>query len=144
MLKPHCFLQMQYGDLDEFEACFVFACPKFLSPVAPTTTVGNQEDCVKEAMKFQTQVFMDEVRQQKMIPTIRRYKSRIQSMYSFVNYVEEYCINSCKLVMQFQLILLTKFNILLEERAISSHLKITNKKCFLSVCVTSHLVDKIA
>jgi translation initiation factor 3 subunit L len=28
---------------------------------------------VKEAMKHQTEVFMDEVRQQKMLPTIRRY-----------------------------------------------------------------------
>lgn len=61
--------KMQYGDLDEFETCFVFACPKFLSPAPPMVP---QDDYVKEAMKHQTQVFMDEVRQQKMIPTIRR------------------------------------------------------------------------
>jgi len=62
--------KMQYGDLDEFEACFIFACPKFLSPAPP---MHPQDDYVKEAMKHQTQVFMDEVRQQKMIPTIRSY-----------------------------------------------------------------------
>ncbi|KAJ0178406.1 hypothetical protein K1T71_006229 [Dendrolimus kikuchii] len=50
--------KMQYGDLNEFESCFVFACPKFLAPCPPP---------------HQTQVFMDEVRQQKMLPTIRSY-----------------------------------------------------------------------
>ncbi|XP_054273441.1 eukaryotic translation initiation factor 3 subunit L-like [Macrosteles quadrilineatus] len=62
--------KMQYGDLVEFEACFTFACPKFLSPAPP---MHPQDDYVKEAMEHQKQVFMDEVRQQKMIPTIRSY-----------------------------------------------------------------------
>ncbi|XP_046668168.1 eukaryotic translation initiation factor 3 subunit L [Homalodisca vitripennis] len=62
--------KMQYGDLEEFEACFIFACPKFLPPMPP---MQSQDDYVKEAMKYQTHVFMDEVRQQKMIPTIRSY-----------------------------------------------------------------------
>lgn len=65
--------KMQYGDLDEFEACFIFACPKFLSPAPPMHNTVTQDDYVKEAMKHQIQVFMDEVRQQKMIPTIRSY-----------------------------------------------------------------------
>lgn len=64
--------KMQYGDLEEFEACFIFACPKFLSPAPPLQSSASQDDYVKEAMKHQVQVFMDEVRQQKMIPTIRR------------------------------------------------------------------------
>ena len=29
-----CF-PLQAGDLSEFEACFAYACPKFLSPVPP-------------------------------------------------------------------------------------------------------------
>lgn len=58
--------KMQYGDLQEFENCFQMACPKFLS-------MDPAEDSVKEAVKYQTSVFMAEVKQQKMLPTIRRY-----------------------------------------------------------------------
>jgi len=58
--------KMQYGDLQEFENCFQLACPKFLS-------MDPAEDSVKEAVKYQTSVFMSEVKQQKMLPTIRRY-----------------------------------------------------------------------
>ncbi|EGI70009.1 Eukaryotic translation initiation factor 3 subunit L, partial [Acromyrmex echinatior] len=64
--------KMQYGDLTEFENCFVFACPKFLSLTPPNPDNPN-EDYVREAIKHQTQVFMDEVIQQKMLPTIRSY-----------------------------------------------------------------------
>lgn len=64
--------KMQYGDLDEFENSFVFACPKFLSPCPPPPDVPP-EDYVKDAIKHQTQVFMDEVQQQKMLPSIRSY-----------------------------------------------------------------------
>ncbi|CAH1724044.1 eukaryotic translation initiation factor 3 subunit L [Aphis gossypii] len=58
--------KMQYGDLQEFENCFQLACPKFLS-------MDPAEDSVKEAVKYQTSVFMAEVKQQKMLPTIRSY-----------------------------------------------------------------------
>ncbi|XP_076660347.1 eukaryotic translation initiation factor 3 subunit L-like [Halictus rubicundus] len=64
--------KMQYGDLAEFESCFLFACPKFLSLTPPNPDNPN-EDYVREAIKHQTQVFMDEVVQQKMLPTIRSY-----------------------------------------------------------------------
>lgn len=66
--------KMQYGDLQEFEQCFTFACPKFLLP-SPPPADAPQEDYMKDAMKHQTQVFMDEVKQQKMLPTIRRLVS---------------------------------------------------------------------
>lgn len=59
--------KMQCGDLTEFENCFTFACPKFLSPSPPPGEPGSN------AVKHQTQVFMDEVRQQKTLPTIRSY-----------------------------------------------------------------------
>lgn len=64
--------KMQCGDESEFEACFVLACPKFLSPSAPPAK-APLEDYSKDAIKHQTKVFMDEVRQQKMLPTIRSY-----------------------------------------------------------------------
>lgn len=64
--------KMQYGDLSEFECCFLFACPKFLSLTPPNPDNPN-EDYVRDAIKHQTQVFMDEVIQQKMLPTIRSY-----------------------------------------------------------------------
>jgi translation initiation factor 3 subunit L len=61
------------SSFQEFESCFLFACPKFLSPAPPPLDASGDYDYVKEAIKHQTQVFMDEVRQQKMLPTIRRY-----------------------------------------------------------------------
>lgn len=64
--------KMQYGDLQEFENCFVFACPKFLSPCPPPVD-SIPDDYSKDAIKHQTAVFMDEVQQQKNLPTIRSY-----------------------------------------------------------------------
>lgn len=64
--------QMQIGNLEEFENCFVYACPKFLSPCPPAIDCAP-DDYSKEAIQHQTAVFMDEVQQQKMLPTIRSY-----------------------------------------------------------------------
>jgi translation initiation factor 3 subunit L len=64
--------KMQYGDLQEFENSFVYACPKFLSPYPPPID-SISGDYSKEAIQHQTTVFMDEVAQQKMLPTIRSY-----------------------------------------------------------------------
>lgn len=63
---------MQCGDLQEFENSFVYACPKFLSPYPPPID-SIPDDYSKEAIQHQTAVFMDEVAQQKMLPTIRSY-----------------------------------------------------------------------
>lgn len=77
--------KMQYGDLQEFENCFQLACPKFLS-------MDPAEDSVKEAVKYQTSVFMAEVKQQKMLPTIRRYNS-YQVLYFFLHFnLITYCL----------------------------------------------------
>lgn len=51
--------KMQYGDLGEFESCFTFACPKFMSPCPPPIEPGSNYG--RDAIKHQTQVFMDEV-----------------------------------------------------------------------------------
>lgn len=64
--------KMQYGDLQEFEKSFLYACPKFLSPIPPPID-SDPEDYSKEAIHHQTMVFMEEVQQQKMLPTIRSY-----------------------------------------------------------------------
>jgi len=65
--------KMQRGEIAEFEASFTFACPKFLSPVPPTyeTLVGDEVH--KEPLRLQLKVFMEEVQQQLMLPTIRSY-----------------------------------------------------------------------
>jgi len=73
---------MQAGDLSEFEACFAYACPKFLSPVPPALDdKKDQHDALhKEPLRLQQKVFMDEVRQQTMLPTIRSYLKLYTSM----------------------------------------------------------------
>jgi len=69
--------KMARGDISEFEACFSFSCPKFLSPVPPSFEAESQgfdsEDISKEPLRLQLKVFMEEVRQQLMLPTIRSY-----------------------------------------------------------------------
>jgi len=69
--------KMQRGDIAEFEASFSFSCPKFLSPVPPQydqVGVGfDSDERHKEPLRLQMKVFMEEVRQQLMLPTIRSY-----------------------------------------------------------------------
>jgi len=67
--------KMQRGELSEFEQCFTFSCPKFLSPVPPAYDAINFDaDALhKEPLRLQLKVFMDEVQQQLMLPTIRSY-----------------------------------------------------------------------
>merc|ERR1711899_228918 len=74
--------KMQAGDLSEFEACFAYACPKFLSPVPPALDdKKDQHDALhKEPLRLQQKVFMDEVRQQMILPTIRSYLKLYTSM----------------------------------------------------------------
>ncbi len=63
MLKEKSFAEkmnkMQAGDLSEFEACFTYACPKFLSPVPPPIdgiTSDNLGMAHKEPLKLQLKV----------------------------------------------------------------------------------------
>ncbi|XP_001601481.1 eukaryotic translation initiation factor 3 subunit L [Nasonia vitripennis] len=63
---------MQCGGLDEFKACFLYACPKFLC-LHPPNPNAIKEDYVRDAIEHQASVFMKEVVQQKMLPTIRSY-----------------------------------------------------------------------
>lgn len=64
--------RMQRGEMAEFQVCFTFACPKFLSPVPPpnSDTPGNHH---KDPFHQQIKVFLDEVVQQQQIGVMRSY-----------------------------------------------------------------------
>ncbi|XP_026684353.1 eukaryotic translation initiation factor 3 subunit L [Diaphorina citri] len=56
VLHPQCIDEISF---QEFENCFLFACPKFLSATPPSVTDPSEattDDYVKEAIKHQTQV----------------------------------------------------------------------------------------
>ncbi|XP_031616586.1 eukaryotic translation initiation factor 3 subunit L isoform X1 [Contarinia nasturtii] len=81
--------QMQCGDLDTFRNFFIFGSPKFISPCPPPND-ATEGDFVKQPMEHQTQVFMDEVRQQQELPTIRSYLKLyttlpLEKLASFMN-----------------------------------------------------------
>jgi len=66
-------MQSNQIDLTTYEELFAFACPKFISPAPP-----NYEDLPanynpQEAYRLQLKLFLAEVQQQKMLPTIRSY-----------------------------------------------------------------------
>ncbi|XP_021951018.1 eukaryotic translation initiation factor 3 subunit L isoform X2 [Folsomia candida] len=63
--------KMQQGDMKEFENCFTFACPKFLSPVPPA--IDASPDPSQEPLQIQKSIFMEEVAQQIYLPTIRSF-----------------------------------------------------------------------
>lgn len=65
-------LRMQKGDMNEFEQCFSFASPKFLSP-APPNYDAAPANYHKEPHVQQLKVFIDEVQQQYLLATIRSY-----------------------------------------------------------------------
>lgn len=62
--------RMQAGDVKEFENSFLFACPKFLSPV-PSSLEGAAPE--HEPLQLQKAIFLQEVQQQIYLPTVRRF-----------------------------------------------------------------------
>jgi len=75
--------KMSSGDVTEFEACFTFACPKFLSAIPPSLEEPPSaagEALHKEPLRLQMKVFMDEVKQQMLLPTVRSYLKLYTSM----------------------------------------------------------------
>lgn len=72
--------RMQKGDEAVFEELFVYACPKFVSPSPPNFALVL-EDSYKnppsnfnqEPLRHQSKLFLNEVRQQAMLPNIRSY-----------------------------------------------------------------------
>ncbi|XP_065826825.1 eukaryotic translation initiation factor 3 subunit L-like [Oscarella lobularis] len=59
------------GDEKQFEEMFSFACPKFLSPVPPN--FEERLNFNKEAYRQQLQLFLTEVKQQRILTEIRSY-----------------------------------------------------------------------
>ncbi|KAJ3412971.1 Eukaryotic translation initiation factor 3 subunit L [Chytridiales sp. JEL 0842] len=79
----HTLMKEKYGDqlmkmqkegeeaLGTFEELFLFACPKFISPVPPSfDVVANLSQAPTQQ---QLRVFLSEVKQQVLVPTIRSY-----------------------------------------------------------------------
>ncbi|XP_071813635.1 eukaryotic translation initiation factor 3 subunit L-like isoform X1 [Apostichopus japonicus] len=64
--------RMEKGEPQAFDDAFSYACPRFLSPVPPNYSDPNF-DLHKEPFALQVKVFMEEVEQQIMIPTIRSF-----------------------------------------------------------------------
>jgi len=71
--------RMARGDVNEFQTCFSYACPKFLSPVAPANdaAINNYH---MEPTHQQLKVFLDEVQQQMQIGIIRSYLKLYKTM----------------------------------------------------------------
>eukprot|EP00741_Cyanophora_paradoxa_P024419 tig00022075_g23578.t1 len=64
--------RLQRGEEDAFRELFAFCCPKFISPVGPNyeEPAGSSKG---DAYVLQLRMFLAEVRQQSMLPTIRSY-----------------------------------------------------------------------
>jgi len=73
-------VRMQRGEIDEFETAFNFACPKFISPVAPSYDPATDYESSKDQYLSQLRVFQEEVRQQISIPVIRSYMKLYATM----------------------------------------------------------------
>jgi len=66
-------LRMQRGDLVAFEEVFAYACPKFIIPSAPNYMDDTPINYNQEALRLQQKLFLNEVRQQILVTTIRSY-----------------------------------------------------------------------
>jgi len=72
-------LKMQKGDEATFEELFTLACPKFINPATPNYALILEDsskasaNLATDALKAQTRIFLAEVKQQILIPTIRSY-----------------------------------------------------------------------
>ena len=66
-------MQSNNVDLGAFEELFAFACPKFITPAAPAYDDLPAGYNPQEAYKLQLRVFLKEVEQQQMLPTIRSF-----------------------------------------------------------------------
>jgi len=72
-------LKMQKGDEPTFEELFTLACPKFINPATPNYALILEDsskasvNLSQDALKAQSKIFLTEVRQQTLIPTIRSY-----------------------------------------------------------------------
>eukprot|EP01118_Nematostelium_gracile_P019298 TRINITY_DN8905_c0_g1_i1.p1 TRINITY_DN8905_c0_g1~~TRINITY_DN8905_c0_g1_i1.p1 ORF type:complete len:493 (+),score=96.24 TRINITY_DN8905_c0_g1_i1:95-1573(+) len=66
-------IKMQRGDEAAFEELFNYACPKFVNPAQFSLSQLLEGTNATDAMKVQSRLFLQEVRQQLLVPTIRSY-----------------------------------------------------------------------
>ena len=66
-------MQANNMDMGAYEDLFSFACPKFISPAAPKYDDLPANYNAQEAYKLQLRLFLQEVSQQKLLPTIRSF-----------------------------------------------------------------------
>lgn len=66
-------MQSNNVDLGAYEELFAFACPKFVSPSPPPYDSLPPDYNPQEAYRLQLRLFLAEVNQQKMLPTIRSF-----------------------------------------------------------------------
>jgi len=66
-------MQANNMDMGAYEDLFSFACPKFISPAAPKYDELPANYNPQEAYKLQLRLFLQEVQQQKLLPTIRSF-----------------------------------------------------------------------
>jgi rRNA maturation protein Nop10 len=64
---------LQRGDNETFEETFAFCCPKFVNPIPPPFDPQNPINIATEAQQKQLKMFMSEVDQQVLLPTVRSY-----------------------------------------------------------------------
>jgi len=66
-------MQSNNVDLSAYEELFSFACPKFVSPSPPNYDDLPATYNPQEAYRLQLRLFLNEVQQQKQLPTIRAF-----------------------------------------------------------------------
>lgn len=92
--------KMQRGDESAatFEELFMYACPKFISPVPPNyeKPVNTQH----EPAKHQLRMFLQEVRSQMFVPTIRSYLKLYTTLdvAKLAEFLEETDVSRCRSV----------------------------------------------
>jgi len=66
-------MQSNNVDMSVYEELFSFACPKFISPAPPNYDNLPANYQPQEAYRLQLKLFLQEISQQKMLPTIRSF-----------------------------------------------------------------------
>ena len=66
-------MQANNMDMTAYEDLFSFACPKFVSPAPPKYDDLPANYNAQEAYRLQLRLFLQEVQQQKLLPTIRSF-----------------------------------------------------------------------
>jgi translation initiation factor 3 subunit L len=67
--------RLAQGEIEAYSEMFKYACPKFISMSTSFSSDTSTPTSVMEALELQRNVFLNEVKQQVVLPTIRSYLS---------------------------------------------------------------------